>query len=109
MGQERKDLRSPSSYLQGALGPVCVGSKLGVELQVGAEALQPLPPVPSFQVGKQLSAWVRTITELPKNCRSTAFHSFTPDPWVVLLPHFTDGELGHWAKTTGEVTGRLGI
>lgn len=109
MGQERKDVRSPSSYLQGGLGPLCVGSKLGVELQVGAEALQPLPPVPSFQAGKQLSAWVRTIKELPRNCSSTAFPSSNPDPWVVLLPHFTGGERGHGAKTTGEVTGRLGI
>lgn len=54
--EEGKDLRSSSGYLQGGLGPLCVGSKLGVEFQVGAEALQPLSPVPSFQVGKQLSA-----------------------------------------------------
>lgn len=74
MGRERKDLRSSSSYLQGGLGPLCVGSKLGVELQVGTEALQPLSPVPSFQVGKQLSAWVRTIKELPKNCSSITFN-----------------------------------
>lgn len=103
MGQERQDLRSPSGYLQGGLGRLGVGSKLGVELEVGAEALQPPPPVPSFQVGKQLSARVKTIHELPKNCSST-FHSFSPDPWVALSPRFTDGDLGPWAKATGEVT-----
>lgn len=79
-------LEGPSGYLQGGLGPLRVGSKLGVELQVGAEALQSLSPVPSFQVGKQLSAWVRTTKELPQNCSSAAFHPSNPDPWVVLLP-----------------------
>lgn len=52
----KEDLRSSSGYLQGGPGPLSVGSKLGVELQVGAEALQPLSPAPSFEVGKQLSA-----------------------------------------------------
>lgn len=60
-----------SGYLQGGPGPLSVGSKLGVELQVGTEVLQPLSPAPSFKVEKQLSAWVRTMKEQPKNYRST--------------------------------------
>ena len=112
-GDEGKDLRSSSGYLQGGLGPLCIGSKLGVELQVGAEAFQPLSPVPSFEVGKQLSAWVRTVKEQSNNYASTT--SFNPHnlaPEVVVLPHFAEGNRGrlrHWAKTTGELIGRLRI
>lgn len=61
MGQEGKNLRLSWGYLQGGPGPLCVGSKFGVQLQVGAEAFQPLSPVPSFEVGKKLSAWVRIV------------------------------------------------
>lgn len=55
------------SYLQGGSGPLCIGSKLDVELQVWAEAFQALSPVPSFEVGKQPTAWVRTKKEQPNN------------------------------------------
>lgn len=109
MGQEGNDLGLSSGYLQGGPGPLCVGSKLGVELQVGAEAFQPLSPVPSFQVGKQLSAWVRTVKEQSNNySRTTSLNSHNLALEVVVLPHFTDGNWGrvrHWAKTTGEVIG----
>lgn len=109
--KEGPDLKSSSGYLQGGPGPFCVSSILSVELQVGAEALQPLSPVPSFQVGKQLSAWVRTTEEQPKSYSSTtSLNSPTPAPEAALLPHFTDGDLEqvrHWPKPTGEVTGQL--
>ena len=91
--EEGRDLRSSSGYLQGCPGLFCIGSKLGVQLQVQTEALQPLSPVPSFQVRKQLSAWVRTIKELPKNCSRTTFNSYNPALEIVLLSHFTDGEV----------------
>lgn len=73
MGQEGKDLRLSSGYLQGGPGHLCIGSKLSVELQVGAEAFQPLPPVPSFEVGKQLSAWVRTVKEQSSNYQAPPY------------------------------------
>ena len=113
MGQEGKDLRLSSDYLQGGLGPLCVGSELDVELQVWAEAFQPLSPVPSFEEGKQLSVWVRTVKEQSNNYSGTAsMNSHNLALEVAVLPHFTDGRRGrvrHWAKTTGEVTAGLRI
>lgn len=79
-------------YLQDGPGPLNIGSKLGVELQVVAEALQPLSPAPSFEVGKQLSVWVRTIKEQPRNySNTTSLNSPNPAPEVV-RPHFVGGD-----------------
>lgn len=86
-----KDLKL-SGYLQDGPGPLNIGSKLGVELQVVAEALQPLSPAPSFEVRKQLSVRVRTIKEEPKNYSSTtSLNSHNPAPEVV-QPHFVGGD-----------------
>ena len=81
-----------SGYLQDGPGPLNIGSKLGVELQVVAEALQPLSPAPSFEVGKQLSVWVRTIKEQPKNYSSTTSLNSHNPALEVVRPHFVGGD-----------------
>lgn len=87
-------------YLQDGPGPLNIGSKLGVELQVVAEALQPLSPAPSFEVGKQLSVWVRTIKEQPRNySNTTSLNSPNPAPEVV-RPHFVGGDCGYESEQT---------
>lgn len=75
-----------SGYLQDGPGPLNIGSKLGVEPQVVAEALQPLSPAPSFEVRKQLSVRVRAVKEQPKNYSSTtSLNSHNPAPEVYSL------------------------
>ena len=74
-----------SGYLQDGPGLLNVGSKLGVELQVVAEALQPLSPAPSFEVRKQLSVQVRTIKEQPKNYSSTTSYFPAPEVYSPIL------------------------
>lgn len=83
-------MKLASGYLQDGPTPN-IGSKLGVEAQWLQKPSNPCPQR-LFEVGKQLSVWVRTIKEQLKNYSSTTSLNSSNPASEVVRPHFVGGD-----------------